>query len=295
MTNSDNATDNAKRPMPLAGAQLRLLWLRDYLWPAYTYHPAPREGLHTLWIVETGRLCVTQGGRDFVMEGGSIMLSSTGPPRTLRTEDNTRWQSLGLALRSPGGGDPLALLQLPFVWHPGDAWERCLAWSRDLSQHANGGYHPKPPEEALSPPRREGAPETEMICRGLAGALLGLTLRHAAPLVNEMPAPSWVQRAVEHLQIAPGESLAVVARHVGISPAQLRRDFHRWIGMSPRDYQKQLLAETAREWLENGDEPVATIARRLGFSDAAHFTRFWKSAQGTTPAQHRLLSREGTT
>lgn len=286
--------DISKRPMPLAGAQLRLLWVRDYLWPDYLYHPAPREGLHTLWIVEAGRLDVTQCERRFEMGGGSIMLSSTGPPRVLCTENDTRWQSLGFALQVPGGGDPLARLQLPFVWRPGDEWQRCLAWSRDLSQHANGGYAPKPPEEALAPPRREGSPEDEMICRGLAGALLGLTLRHVAPVVDETNAPLWVRRAVEHLQIAPGEALNVVARQVGVSPAQLRRDFHRWFGMAPRDYQKQLLAETAREWLESGDAPVASIALRLGFSDAAHFTRFWKAMHGTTPAQHRLLSREGT-
>jgi AraC-like DNA-binding protein len=43
----------------------------------------------------------------------------------------------------------------------------------------------------------------------------------------------------------------------------------------------------------NHNTPVAAAARRWGFTDAAHFSKAFRSAYGTSPRERRTAHREG--
>lgn len=117
-----------------------------------------------------------------------------------------------------------------------------------------------------------------------------LLLEHAAerPLVRPRLGrhhPS-VRRALEmlHAEFARSLSLDDLAREARISKFHLARCFREATGMAPHQYQKLLRLQTGRRLLEAGDS-VRAAAERTGFSDAAHFTRSFRSWLGVCPSK----------
>jgi AraC-like DNA-binding protein len=49
--------------------------------------------------------------------------------------------------------------------------------------------------------------------------------------------------------------------------------------------------ERAMEAVLHHDFPVREIGARLGFSDPAHFTRFFRNNAGVSPSEFRQVSR----
>jgi len=64
------------------------------------------------------------------------------------------------------------------------------------------------------------------------------------------------------------------------------------VGKSLSDYVLQQKMERAKELLRTSDEPLSTLAERLGFSGQSHFCRVFKDRVGLTPARFRR--EEGT-
>ncbi len=101
--------------------------------------------------------------------------------------------------------------------------------------------------------------------------------------------PAWLNRVEEYLREQPDSrmSLAEIAATVSVHPAHLNKVFKRHVGISVGAYLRQLQVERARQLLANPDIPLARIAADAGFFDQSHFTRVFKSATGTTPAEFR--------
>ena len=73
-----------------------------------------------------------------------------------------------------------------------------------------------------------------------------------------------------------------------ISRSQLNRRVNAITGMSTSNYSIQLRLQCACKQLrEQPDVPVAEIAFRCGFDDAAYFARIFKRRLGTSPSAYR--------
>ncbi|MCG8584636.1 MAG: helix-turn-helix transcriptional regulator [Pirellulales bacterium] len=71
-------------------------------------------------------------------------------------------------------------------------------------------------------------------------------------------------------------SIDRIARTAGVSPVTLRRAFASRVGLSPKKFYNRLRMNEAARLLRTGST-VAETATRMGFSDAFHFSRAFKS------------------
>ncbi len=80
---------------------------------------------------------------------------------------------------------------------------------------------------------------------------------------------------------------AIVQRH----PVYLARAFRRRYGCAVASYRRRLQVCEAARRLADGDEPLASVALRSGFSDQAHFCRRFRAALGISPGRFRRSMR----
>jgi AraC-like DNA-binding protein len=81
------------------------------------------------------------------------------------------------------------------------------------------------------------------------------------------------------------DQLAVLAK---MSTFSFTRGFTRIYGKTPTSYLRQLRLERAKELLLRTSLPIAAVALRVGYSDAAHFVIAFKRDAGATPRSYRL-------
>ncbi|MFE9123721.1 AraC family transcriptional regulator [Streptomyces sp. NPDC007172] len=110
----------------------------------------------------------------------------------------------------------------------------------------------------------------------LEGAAQRQTARRAHALLNEL-----------FLDPISADDLALEA---GCSRFALYRAFRMEFGMAPSDYQRLLRLRRARRLLADGLSP-ADAAASAGFSDQAHFNRWFKRAYGITPSVYQRAAR----
>lgn len=132
-------------------------------------------------------------------------------------------------------------------------------------------------------------------------ALLALwTARQAARAGEAVRGPSdgpilsAAKRFIEAVEASYTEprSLPDYAREVGVSFAHLNRICRAVAGRSPlRLIQDRRLVE-AKRLLAYTAIPVGQIAYRLGFEDAAYFSRFFRMRTGSSPLHFRRLADE---
>jgi AraC-like DNA-binding protein len=131
----------------------------------------------------------------------------------------------------------------------------------------------------------------EIIYRLLKGEQ-GARLRHLAILRGYSP---HIARAIEQLRHDLDQPLRIeqMARELGMSVSGLRQHFKAVTAMSPSQFQKQLRLQEARRLMLSEDLDAASAAYRVGYHDASHFNREYKSLFGVSPMRdvHRL--REG--
>ncbi|MFF4155466.1 helix-turn-helix domain-containing protein [Streptomyces sp. NPDC001678] len=76
------------------------------------------------------------------------------------------------------------------------------------------------------------------------------------------------------------------ARH-GMTPTELRTAVRRGAGCSPKDYLLGIRLGRAKELLAATELPVAAVARRVGYTDPAYFSRLFTRRVGTAPVRFR--------
>ena len=131
----------------------------------------------------------------------------------------------------------------------------------------------------------------EIIYRLLKGEQ-GARLRHLAILRGYSP---HIARAIERLRHDLAQPLRIeqLARELGMSVSGLQHHFKAVTALSPSQFQKQLRLQEARRLMlgENIDAKVA--AYRVGYQDASHFNREYKSLFGVSPMRDVQRLREG--
>ena len=131
----------------------------------------------------------------------------------------------------------------------------------------------------------------EIIYRLLKGEQ-GARLRHLAILRGYSP---HIARAIERLRHDLDQPLRIeqLARELGMSVSGLQHHFKAVTALSPSQFQKRLRLQEARRLMlgENIDAKVA--AYRVGYQDASHFNREYKSLFGVSPMRDVYRLREG--
>lgn len=96
--------------------------------------------------------------------------------------------------------------------------------------------------------------------------------------------PSSLQRVLEC--IAQDEALGHLNENVALSQRQIERLFKRWLGMTPKHYQRILRIKKAVSFLRQHKKVnLADVSLQFGFSDQAHMTREFRAIASTTPGQ----------
>lgn len=96
-----------------------------------------------------------------------------------------------------------------------------------------------------------------------------------------------VERALRAITDSRGQiGIAELGRGSGVSPRNLTRLFHAWVGMSPKRFARIVRAQAALRRLSERPPPeLSALAAELGYSDQAHLTREVRAVAGAAPSQ----------
>lgn len=88
-------------------------------------------------------------------------------------------------------------------------------------------------------------------------------------------------------------TVAAIAAHCGLSPSRFAHLFRAQTGETPQRYLELQRLNRARQLLEFTQEPVAAIARQVGFDNPFYFTLRFKRHSGASPRhwRERLATR----
>ncbi len=132
--------------------------------------------------------------------------------------------------------------------------------------------------------------QREIIYRLLVGEQ-GARLRHLAVQAGFTP---HIARAIERLRRDFDQPLRIeeMARELGMSVSGFHHHFKAVAAMSPLQFQKQLRLQEARRLMLSEDLDAAGAGARVGYNDAAHFNREYKSLFGVPPMRDMQRLRE---
>jgi AraC-like DNA-binding protein len=134
----------------------------------------------------------------------------------------------------------------------------------------------------------------EIIYRLLVGNQ-GKRLRHLTVMAGYVPA---ITRAVTRIRQEFDQTLRmdVLAQELGMSVSGFYSHFKTVTAMSPLQFQKQLRLQEARRLMLTENLDATSVAYRVGYNDASHFNREYKSVFGIPPVRdiQRLRETSGT-
>lgn len=98
------------------------------------------------------------------------------------------------------------------------------------------------------------------------------------------------------LQRQPQRFIAVeeLAAYAGQTRTAYSKWFRQATGLTPAAVILQIRLEGARQSLAQGDEPLATVAKRCGFTNANHFCKVFRRQFHLSPGQYRRQRRGGS-
>ena len=106
----------------------------------------------------------------------------------------------------------------------------------------------------------------------------------------------YITRAIEHLHKNFDQPLRIdrIARELGMSVSGFHHHFKAVTAMSPLQFQKQLRLQEARRLMLGEGLDATSAAYRVGYHDASHFNREYKSLFGLPPMRDMGRLREAT-
>ncbi|MBA3868365.1 MAG: AraC family transcriptional regulator [Anaerolineae bacterium] len=130
----------------------------------------------------------------------------------------------------------------------------------------------------------------EIVYRLLMGDQ-GSRLRHLTMLGGYTPD---IARAIERLRHDFNQPLRIeqLASELGMSVSGFHHHFKAVTAMSPLQFQKRLRLQEARRLMLGEDLDAASAAYRVGYQDASHFNREYKSVFGVPPMRDVQRLRE---
>lgn len=117
----------------------------------------------------------------------------------------------------------------------------------------------------------------------------GSQSQFSVPLWAGQPGSDPIRAVVSAIHADPGagHGLDELAGRAGLSPRHFQRRFTAEVGTPPAAYVEQVRVEAAQRALAAGDDPVAAIARRLGFGTAETLRRAFHRHARVAPSEYR--------
>ena len=109
----------------------------------------------------------------------------------------------------------------------------------------------------------------------------------------EMGDASPVERAEEFIRQHYAEEFKVdkVADALFINKSYLMRIFKEYTGITLLQYLNTIRCKKAEELLQNTNLTIESIAFKVGYATASHFTRVFKQINGQTPLRYRRMMK----
>ena len=302
---------NPRQKEPLSALSPKLLdvrvpWVMRHRWAAgQKYQSAGDDGeMYALWVFLEGDARVSIGGRQWHVRAGDVCLWPPQGRREIETPGGASWISLRLRATLWDNVDLLQLLRPPHVWQPDAQSHVLLAQLMENYAHEWAGATSFPfvsPEtmdlylaQRFSTWNKRDTTSL-LLCDAYVRAIVALCWRMLSKIDLADAAganfPPWLGPILARLNAQPDTSIDDLAHEAGISATQLRRQFHKRFGASPREYLNRLRLEDARQLLESSDLSTHEIAERIGYGSVSHFNRAFKTSFGMPPARYRQLLR----
>ena len=108
---------------------------------------------------------------------------------------------------------------------------------------------------------------------------------------NASDVPQIIQHVRMHLlnNYRKKHTLGQLGAQFNINPYYLQKQFKRYVGMSPSEYQIFLRMTKANELIRSTKLPVGEIAYAVGIENLGFLTRQFKQQEGMTPQEYRKL------
>lgn len=154
--------------------------------------------------------------------------------------------------------------------------------------------------ERLAREHSSHAQGREQAVRALSDLVLVWVNRQLAARPAPDPAPTAAHRlaaaytALLEDKFSTGNTVAAYARVLGITPTHLSRACREACGKSAQTLLHDRIFFEARRLLAETDMTVGEIARQLGFTSAAYFTRAFGKITGESPTSFRRRNRAGS-
>ena len=93
--------------------------------------------------------------------------------------------------------------------------------------------------------------------------------------------------------VSASSHIRELAGQLHVSESTLSKRFRSETGMTPGSYLSRLVLDRACRMLLSGDDSIAAVAEKLGFSDQFYFTKYFRRQMSMTPSAYRKLMRRG--
>jgi AraC-like DNA-binding protein len=239
--------------------------------PAYLTGSIDHPDATQVYYHLEGEALFEQPGRTTLIKPGNVLIIPFGHVGYYRSETGMKyhWLSLGRYWpRERGERASVQLLPLPFDGELADRFVEI----RELLILQNSGY----------PLRAIGS------FYNLLARIEELSFKASGSLAQSTY-PEAVRNAIVFLRERDTEpyDAAATAAAVNLSQSHLRALFEKWVGESPRQFHTRSRIERAARLLRAQDLSVSSAAMQVGYSDARHFSRVFKSVTGIRPREWR--------
>ncbi|MBH1934614.1 helix-turn-helix domain-containing protein [Streptomyces sp. AV19] len=245
-----------------------------------------RLDFHQLAVVDSGAAAHTVDFTGYWLTEGSVLWVRPGQVQSFG--DATRVEGTVILVQPgflPPGSAVAAMADDPFhpvLWQPvGDDAEAVSLAVRHLAADFRTGAGLPPDVHAD-------------VLRHLLSVLVLRLAHFTAPVGSRVAAPgdAFVRfRAAVERDFATSHRVADYARALGYAPRTLSRATLAAAGMGAKEFIDRRVVLEAKRLLSHSDLPVVRVGERLGFEDAANFSKFFQQRAGLAPGAFRTASR----
>lgn len=239
----------------------------------YYYH----EGFHnySLRLTLRGRGSLLYRDRVLMLERGDAVFTSHYGPQRISAEDG-EWAFFYVNLVGPS---------MPYYekyWNRGGAeiihTEQVDELESMWEQLKAVASHTEPAAEF----------EINLILTRMLTILLTERERNT-PRKERSVTPEWVGEAAFDIAGCCCERISIdtIATKYFVNRAYFSRQFKRYMGISPKEYQLFCRLENAAMLLQATEESVSEIAERTGFTNQSLFAKAFRDRYGQTPIEYR--------